>query len=356
MTKFNNIFIAVITLSMAVALKSQYLLIKSMTPVLVLVIQFVLFSSVLFLVSEKQILNNIRIYYKRGLILGIIASGYFTLSAYGLSVSNPLFIGIFTLFPFFMIDSKGGLRFNGILGSIIALLFAVAALFMGKTFHISAVLFGFAASGFLTFFLYIAGKNHEEIKKGITETTFTITSVIALLSTIIFFIVKPSNAAILSEYQQIHLIILILAGTFVPLSLFIYAKGIFDDFNLIVLISVLPIILFISNYESFNWLYIPAYLTFLIVFMKPLKIKRGFSKIESIAIVTLTAVIVSLTFPVINGIGRIDTVKKDKALILKDKSPENTVSIGSIYIKSIKGKPAFVYDTSSGKFISVPIR
>ncbi len=360
MKKLYNVFLIVIIMSLIISLKSTSILISNINPFLIISIRFVLFACVIFLIFEKQILKNISNVYKSSTIAGIFLGGTFIFQAMALQHTSPLFMSIFFIGPFLVFHKDNKLNIPGISGFILSAIIATFALILEKTFSPLSFIWALLSSICLIILIYIYNKKTNIFSKGIIESIFTATAIAAVLSVILFFITKPIAAPTVSDYQKIHLIIIIIAGTFVPFLLIIYSKRIFGKVIFTLLCLSASITALIVNIKAFSLIYLLAYIIlflYLIPFSNFKKNKKGFSKIENVALIALICMIVSLGLPFINSIKRINIVKNDKvSIMVNHRDPDNTFKIGNIYIKSINNKPAYIYEIKNNQFNSMPIR
>ncbi len=360
MKKIYNVFLIVIIMSLIISLKSTYLLISNINPFLIVTIRFVLFASVIFLIFEKQILKNIANVYKPSIIAGVFLTGTFIFQGIALQHSSPLFMSIFFIGPFLVFNKNNNLNIPGILGFILSIIIATFALILENSFSPLSFLWALLSSICLITLIYIYNKKTKIFTEGIIESLFTATAISAILSVILFFLTKPLIAPTVSSYQQIHLIIVIIAGTFVPFLLIIYLKGIFNKGIFTLLCLSASITALAINASAFSFIYLLAYIMmflYLIPFSNFKKNKKGFSKIENVALIAFICMVISLVMPFINSIKRINIVKNDRvSIMVNHRDPDNTLRIGNIYIKSINHKPAYIYEIKNNQFNSVPIR
>lgn len=345
------ILTAVIALGFSIGMISTGILQTSMNIFLIPTVQFVLFACILFLVYEKRILKNVRHYYMQGLILGLLLTAFIITNALTIRYSSFLMAGIFMLIPLsIMIAPRSYMRY---IAPIISLAAAIWASVVYDAFSPIVLIPGIASSAAIYFIIDYFMKNSEHIRKGLIETAFTATGLTAVIITVLFLILRPGTAAVLSPFQQIHLILLILTGTFIPYSLIIYKKCTFNYWGIAVFILIFGLTILV---KSTSWFFVIAYLLLLIPYILPGGKRKAFSTVEMFALTALIGMTLSLIFPVINGIKRINTIHEDRVLIQENKNPENTICVGDIYIKYLGNKPKYIYQYSDKKFYSVPVR
>ncbi len=360
MKKLYNVFLIVIIMSLIISLKSTSILISNINPFLIVSIRFVLFACVIFLIFEKQILKNIANVYKPSIIAGVFLGGAFIFQAIALQHTSPLFMSIFFIGPFLVLNKNNSLNIVGILGFILSIIIATFALILENSFSPLSFVWALLSSICLVILIYIYNKKTDILSKGVIESVFTATAIAAVISVILFFVTKPIMAPTVSDYQKIHLITIIIAGTFVPFLLIIYSKEMFGKGIFTLLCLSASITALAVNIKAFSFIYLLAYIMlflYLIPFSNFKKNKKGFSKIENVALIALICMIISFTLPFINSIKQINIVKNDKVSIMVDhRDPDNSFKIGNIYIKSINNKPSYIYEIKNNQFNSMPIR
>lgn len=342
---------SVIALGISIGMISAGILQTSMNIFLIPTVQFVLFACIIFLVYEKRILKNINEYYKNGLLLGIFLTITVICNAYAIKYLSTAMAGIFILIPVSMFIT------NNIYARYTAAAMAIAAAVFISFIYCMFSPLGLIAGLLSSVSLYIMIKyfriNSEHIRKGIIETAFTATGLTAVTVTVLFFILRPGTAAILSPFQQIHLLLLILTGTLIPYSILIYRQCTFSGLGILFFMTVFTVTLILN---SMSWLFLIPYLLLFTPFAIHKKHKKAFSTVETFAIVALIGIVVSLVAPVLNGINRINTVHEDRRILETNNIPSNVLQVGNICIKYIDNRPKYIYQYSDSKFYSVPIR
>lgn len=342
---------SVIALGLSIGMISAGILQTSMNIFLILTVQFVLFACITFLVYEKRILKNINEYYKNGLLLGIFLTITVICNAYAIKFLSPAMAGIFILIPVSMFIT------NNIYARYTAAALATAAAvfisFIYCMFSPLGLIAGLLSALSMYFMINYFTINSEHIRKGIIETGFTATGLTAVTVTVLFLLTRPGTAAILSPFQQIHLLLLILTGTLIPYSILIYRQCTFSRLGILFFMTVFTMTLI---FKSMRWLFFIPYLLLFTPFATQKKHKKAFSTVETFAIIALLGIVVSLVAPVINGINRINTVHEDRSILETNNIPANVLQIGNICIKYIDKRPKYIYQYSDSKFYSVPIR
>lgn len=343
----------VIVFSALFSFKSHFLLAGEMNVFLINAIRFTLLSSIIFIVFEKQILLNFTKCWRTGVTIGVLITVYFTLLTLSIERTG-YFLPALILIATGIIFIKRNILVYITLTAAMGL--ALAEIIMRGCFP-AAVLMSIA-SAIPLYFTAVTAKRHgnvlREFKK---ESFFTATLIPAIIFIVIFLLTKPADAPRLDTFLQIHLLLLITAGTLMPVFLLFTDKNIFISgkklkiFIAISAVSLIGIVLF-----SPALLHVLSALTLLFILIAPGKSAKGIGRIESILIITLTAIIISLVIPVYRSIEDYSRIRKDRELISSKSLPAGFISIGNIHIRSRSGIPVRIYEQQKDRIIAVPVR
>lgn len=325
-----------------------YVLYSDMNPFLISTIRFVLLTTVIFLIFEKRILVNFKAVLKDGLMMGTLAGLSLILSVAGTGMTGPLSGLFFFILPAAMYVSRKPLI--TILVALPAFAFICIASFniAGIILLLISALLEYAA-----IYYFFRRFRSEGMMR---EVLFIATLLPALFSTAAFFITKPANAAILSDIQKFSLLMLIIPSTLIPAAFAVAGKKLFTGTRpwLIPVFAGLAGLLVNFPYVGIWNAAAIVLLSLSSVNFRP--VRKGTGRVEMIAVATLAAIVIALIMPVRDSVRARMTIYNDNQDFKNGKPVSETVSIGNILVKLENGKPAYVYQTGSGMFISVPIR
>ncbi|MFO8061939.1 MAG: hypothetical protein R6U31_03335 [bacterium] len=343
----------VIIFSALFSFKSHFLLAGELNVFLINAIRFTLLSSIIFIVFEKQILINFTRCWKTGVILGLLITVYFTLLTLSIERTGYFLPALILIATGIIFAKRNVLVYITL---IAAMGLALAGIIMRGCFP-AAVLMSIASAIPLYFTAVIAKRHREILTEFKKESFFTTTLIPAVVFIVIFLLTKPADAPRLDTFLQIHLLLLITAGTLMPVFLMFTDNNIFisrarlNIFIAISAVSLIGIVLF-----SPALLPVLSALTLLLILIARRSAVKGTGRIESIAIVALTAIIISLIIPVYRSIEDYSQIRKDRELISSKSLPAGFISIGNIYIRSRSGIPARIYEQQKDRIIAVPVR
>ena len=318
-------------------------------------------SAMLFLVFEKRLIKNISAVWKDSLMGGILfASAYIALMA-GLSMTSPLnaLIFFFTPVVFYFGFNSSKRNFN-IVFTILIIALAVVNIFLNN--HTNSIfgtilLIGSSVSIY-SLFNWVNGKKLL-LEKNSREVVCIMTFIAAIVSFLLFFFTRSSYAPMLSRIEQYHLLNIIFFGSMLPAFIFVWSTNSVFKLDIRMLVIVFALTGIILSFTEFSILIIAALILIAIQpFFNSTGEKKGFSTSESIALLTLSAIIISLIMPFVQ---RIDMYKEINSDIKNFSSGNinkiyNTSHIDNLYIKKIDGKIRCIYETSKERVKIYPIQ
>ncbi len=309
---------------------------------------FVFTASLIFLLFEKKIILGFKKNFYNSFIFSIPLTILYLTTIFQINLFNTFFVFVSLYISYRFADKKLFIKknifsnlFNFISLTIISILI----------FKISSKFFLYFISFFIvqTLTIYFI-KNIDKKNLSSPDFVFYPNLISAIVLTILYFLNKPLKTPELNSINQVYLSIYIFAANFLN-SLVLIKK---EEFNLqklhkeSVLFLCLTFML-ILNFSFPNLLIsIPLFIPLLISFKIS---KKGFGVSETIAIVTMVAILISLLLPTIKVLNNKMVATHDCEKLNNNKnSLKDVYVIDNIYIKFIDKKPVAIYSKVKDKY------
>ncbi|MDD3803945.1 MAG: hypothetical protein PHW02_06160 [bacterium] len=315
-------------------------------------IAFTFTGSMIFLIHEKHIINNFMRTYKGGLKAGLTAAIFFFalyFSIHFLSGGAAFIIFLSSYIAYRIIKRKVYPALLAVFASLV-FGFLLPSSTPSAIARILIILSSFAAGTVLMFMLR---ETLSEFAENPKESLCYANVIIALISVPLFFLTKSGQAAILTGEEKTHLFLLTFVYSFLASSLLILQPGAMRPDRRVMAVSA-AISAAVLSLFFFSLYFIAGVLIALIaLFFEGFSLKKkGIGVTETMAIMTLSAILLSMVLPLYDKVRSEIMVRNDKKLFEENKEEkiENAIKIGGYYIKSADNRIKFVYKTDKSKF------
>lgn len=356
-----NLQMSVILVTIMASIISAGVLALKMNMFLLCTINMFSVSAVIFLVYEKKIIQNFSKIWKDGLVGGMLLSIAYIAFMSGVSMTSAMDSLIFLFAPVALFFGfRGKKRNSSIIFTAAVILISVLDIFLiKKQGSILGTLLLLGASITIYSLLSWAAAKKHILETHSKEVLCIMALSAAAVSFILFYLTKPSYAPVLTQLEQYHLINIIIFGSILPAFFFTFSTSELMKSDIRVASIVFTLTAVLLSFTDFSLLLIPAYILIsLPPFFKGAVNKKGFSTTEIMALITLSAIIVSLIFPFTKAV----SVKRIIASDINSIKPGSKISgsfdlqIGNLYARQIDGSIRCIYEDSEGRIKSYPIQ
>jgi len=307
------------------------------------------------------LIKNISVVWKDSLMGGILfTSAYIALMA-GLSMTSPLNALLFLFAPIVFYFGFKSLNRNLNIGfSLLIIALAIINIFLkSHTNNILGTVLLLGSSASIYSFLNWLNRRKSLIEDHSREVVCIMTFITAIVSFLLFFFTRNSFAPMISYLEQYHLLNIIIFCSMLPALIFVWSVKSVYNFDIRVSAIVFTLAGIILSITEFS---IPIIAALILIAIQPFfnsKIeKKGFSTSESIALLTLSAIIISLIIPFVQRIAFYKEINSDVKNFNSGNTSQiaNTSHIENLYIKKIDGKIRCIYETSKDRVKIYPIQ
>jgi len=314
-------------------------------------IAFTFTGAMLFLIHEKYIINNFTRTLGESFKASLTAAIFFFAAYFEIHFLSPLaaFVTLLSAFAAFRAWQRKDYIFLAFSVLPLCLAYFIPSSFSKPLINAAVLASVFLAETVLFIMLKEVRRVFEENPR---ETLCYSSVIIAAASAGLFFITKSPNAAILSKSEQMHLFLITFVYTFLSASLLIMMPKAFSFDKRLFAASAAVSAAVLSLFAFSVFFVIASPLAIALFLLDGKRTKKGASITEFMAILTLSAIAVSLLFPVYGRIKDELMAGNDRKLCMEGRENEmkDAIKIGGYYIKSADKRIKFVYSVEKNSF------
>jgi len=309
---------------------------------------FVFTASLIFLLFEKKIILGFKRNFYNSLLFSIPVTILYLTTIFQINLFNTFFVFV-SLFVSYRVSDKKIFSKENIFSNLFNFIsFAIISLLI---FKISSKYFLYFISFFIiqTFTIYLIKRLYRRDLSS-PDFIFYPNLIAAIVLTILYFLNKPLKTPEVSHLNQVYLSVYIFVANFLNSFLLIKKeKHKLSKLNKEFVLFLCLTFLLILTFSFFNLLIL---ILLLIPTITSFKVSRkGFGVSETIALVTMVAILISLLLPTIKVLSNKMVVIQDCENLNNNRnSLKDVYVIDNIYIKFIDKKPVAIYSKIKDRY------